>query len=241
MAFGRTAVMFAALAVAACATPRTVGDVAQDAQSKVMKVRCGGAFGTGFLHRSGHVITAAHVVEACEAGQILVFSDKGAGWSGESLRLDKRRDLAAIYPIGRLQRPYLVLDEASAWKVGQQVVMPGFSDAFRGQVPLPSLGYVAGAEKTSETQFLLVNSFITPGNSGGPVVDVQTGAVLGVVVHKLVPFSPDLGAALQRVRQTQPDVAKLIDHMLGLQQGGVGYAIAASEVRAFLSESGIEP
>src|ERR1700730_13324447 len=95
--------------------------------------------------------------------------------------------------------------------------------------------------------------------SGGPLLDIETGEVMGVVASKLAPISPTAASALDALRKqqsgftyaaTRPDGSKfnvsegqVIELVLqaGQLQLVVGMAIRADDLSKFLQHQHLDP
>jgi serine protease Do len=133
------------------------------------------ARGTGFVVGDGSlVVTCNHVVEG--AGQM-----KLEAWNStlfkqvKVLARDKDHDLALLGYAGGL--PALRLSGSDP-QVGQEVVVIGSPMGFKHTV---STGVVSGKRKTDkDVKLLQFSNPVSPGSSGGPVLDAA-GEVVGVV------------------------------------------------------------
>jgi hypothetical protein len=107
----------------------------------------------------------------------------------------------------------------------------------------------------------VVNAAFNGGNSGGPVVSLQDGSVIGVVSTKLAP-EPQLIAMMLKELSTQKFgfkytasfgdgrevsfsegqvIAEILDYLRSQVQLVIGHAVRAQDLRAFLQERGVEP
>ena len=106
-----------------------------------------------------------------------------------------------------------------------------------------------------------VNAAFNSGNSGGPLVDIDTGSVIGIVSSKLAPIPPYIEAALKALKETKygmmfkktkPDgtiedlsqaqlLEEILQYMRSQTQLVVGRAILAKDIRSFLTKHKIEP
>jgi uncharacterized membrane protein YhaH (DUF805 family) len=143
--------------------------------------------GSGFIVRSTRrtteVITAAHVV-ACGGSIGVTFRGRRRAVA-RVVVLDRDRDVALVRTSAG-PMPALVLAHMSQARPGRQVAIFGY--------PRVSLGFVGFGDKLQPTihmgiisavrldgnllQFDAASDF---GDSGGPVVDLSSGAVLGIV------------------------------------------------------------
>jgi S1-C subfamily serine protease len=70
----------------------------------VLRVQCdpGAQGGSGFVHKSGLVITAAHVVAGCSTADLRLVGSQGAAASVRTVKVDSDLDLALLTP----QQPF---------------------------------------------------------------------------------------------------------------------------------------
>jgi serine protease Do len=166
--------------------------------------------GTGFVVADGnHVITSEHVLPEAldsEANEFLVIAVVGEGGregevrKAERVLVDVARDLALLRFEGD-PLPALVLGEAAPVREGREIAFIGFPIGTRlGLVPATHRGIVsaitrivmpprAAREITPATARRLRDPFeiyqldatAYPGNSGSPLFEPESGAVLGVV------------------------------------------------------------
>ena len=236
------------------------------AATSVVRVQCISSrrAGTGFLHRSGKVITAAHVVQGCADLRI-----KAGSRAAVEARVDvssDRLDLALLSTFTPIHVSALPLAETAELNVGAQVATWGFPGGYGGAVPLLSVGYLAGIDARSDddgsvVKQWVVNAAFNRGNSGGPLLLVETGEVIGVVSSKLAPMSDvSLGAlaALEKQKNgfmyeaERTDgstidlsqgqiVALVLQELRGQIQLVIGQAATLGDIRQFLSVAGVEP
>ncbi len=163
----------------AAARPMPLGaDAALDA-TVVVTTETG--FGSGFfLNTDGHVVTAAHVV--ADAREITVKTRLGASHPAELIRISRRLDVALLR----------VRNAASTCvPVASGLPSPG-ADVYAVGSPASeqlafsvTRGIVSGARSFDDVPFLQTDASISPGNSGGPLVD-QAGKVAAIVSWKVV-------------------------------------------------------
>lgn len=176
--------------------------------------------GTGFVVAPDRVLTNQHVVEGCN--RVVVRAPDGR-WLGAvpPARVDAALDLALLAVPG-LPGPALAFRSEPAVRRGEGVVAYGFplagllsSDAklTRGEVN----GLAGLGNNRSHYQ---ISAPVQPGNSGGPLLDLQ-GNVVGVVVSKL---------NAQRVAQRIGDIAQ-----------NVNFAVQGEAALAFLRRAGVQP
>jgi S1-C subfamily serine protease len=218
--------------------------------------------GTGFLLKTGQVITNNHVVHGAQPSQIVLIAPTGLKYNLNKMLTDSVRDLAILFlfnnPTGGFD-----LGDDNAVLVGNQAYTWGFPLGYNGPSPLLSVGYIAGltAFQSYPNKFVkhfVVNGAFNPGNSGGPLI--SSGKVIGIVQSKAAPITPYISSALQALRNNQSGViydstdgsgqpihyseAQVIEQILeyfrGLAQVMIGEAVAISELKSFLIENNIK-
>jgi putative serine protease PepD len=139
--------------------------------------------GTGLvLDKSGHVLTAGHVVAGTR--NITVTFQGGATRTAKVLGSDTSADVAvlSVQPSGLALHP-LSLGTLSGHRVGDPVAVIG--DPFDVQRSL-STGVLSGLDRTiqapngySIAHAIQTDAAMNPGNSGGPILDAS-GRVIGI-------------------------------------------------------------
>jgi len=99
------------------------------------------------------------------------------------------------------------------------------------------------------------------GNSGGPLIQIETGEVFGVVSSKLAPISPTAASILQALEKQQsgfqytttaPDGSKksysegqvvgmVLNELRHQVQLVIGQAVLLEDLKAFLKANNIDP
>lgn len=257
-----------ALPVSAPITTESSGKLASVASVSVMRVICPvtASGGTGFLHKSGKVITAAHVVADCQPSSLRLVLTSGKQVNVTSVLTDTLRDLALLTPAEPISAPSLPLSNLTQIVVGAQVTTWGFPAGYSGLVPLLTVGYLAGVDRLPNPAGLspprwVVNAAFNGGNSGGPVLSLEDGSVIGVVSSKLAPIPPLIESALEALSTQQsgfvytkrlPDgtqvnvsegqvVGEVLKYLRSQTQLVLGHAVTSHDLKAFLSEKGMEP
>jgi S1-C subfamily serine protease len=140
--------------------------------------------GTGFVVAPDRVLTNQHVVDGCD--RILARTADGR-WLAATppARVDAAIDLALLTIPGN-PGPTLAFRGAPAIRRGEGVVAYGFPLAgLLSADPKLTLGVInaLGGIGNDQNNFQ-ISAEVQPGNSGGPLLDMQ-GHVVGVVVAKL--------------------------------------------------------
>ena len=158
---------------------RSVADVAEAARPSVVTVRCAGLQGSGFAVDGGQearatsaLVTNAHVVEACTApasGALTVTTADGVEHPAAVAAADPDLDLAVLDADVDLA-PLPLGDE---WRRGDVVVAVGAPGGFAGTVTSGVLSYDDDRELQSDAA-------TSEGSSGGPLLRLEDGRVVGV-------------------------------------------------------------
>ena len=220
--------------------------------------------GTGFVHKSGRVITAEHVVHSCS--EIVLLPPTGQRVGASIVTRDAELDLAVLSPAANLSLPGLTITSRTDFAIGTQVTTWGFPGGYTARVPLLAVGYLSGMEETKlqsgrVARQWVVNAAFNRGNSGGPLLQIETGEVIGVVSSKLAPISPTVKSAMDALANQQsgfsysatlPDgstrrfseaqvVGMVLEELRNQVQLVIGKAVLAEDLRKLLKDHGIEP
>lgn len=169
-----TAEAFLARAIeAAKPTPE---QISARALGSTVLIRTEGGVGSGFVVPGGLVVTNLHVVAGASA--ITVRYPSGRELQVQDVRgFDAVNDVALLNP--NLGHPALPLsDDERPQQPGAPIVIVGNPLGLQGTV---STGVVSGVRKhpTLDYELLQIDAAISPGSSGGPVLD-KAGRVIGV-------------------------------------------------------------
>ncbi|GAX16228.1 hypothetical protein FisN_3Hu290 [Fistulifera solaris] len=148
----------------------------------------GDDIGSGFIFsKEGLILTNAHVVE--DAAEINVILIDGREYKAVVKGIDSVVDIAVLEIVPTDESdgfPVADLIDSDVLNVGQIVVAIGTP---RGLDNTVTLGIVSGvarrlmvANKGSyrKVDYIQTSVALNPGNSGGPLVDVETGDVIGI-------------------------------------------------------------
>ena len=173
-----------------------------------------GGSGTGFfVSESGHVLTNAHVIEACASVQV---NQRDA----EVVSVSDAFDLAILLvPPGKLQT--FARFASGPAKLNADVTVAGF----------PYSGILGGLNVTRGSVSSLkglggnalqmqITAPVQSGNSGGPVI-ASDGTIVGVVVAKLD--------------------AEVVADAIGDVPQNVNFAVRGEIAKLFLSQNGVQP
>jgi S1-C subfamily serine protease len=174
------------------------------------------ASATGFyITRAGHILTAAHVIKECktvraqligEAPAAAVVIAKSEADDLALLKTERGPETVAPIRIGSL-------------RLGEQIVQFGFplatSLASSGNLTTGNIAALAGLR--DDHRMIQISAPSQPGNSGGPVLDLQ-GRVVGVLVG---------GFGMRYARST------------GTLPQNINFAVKSSVTMSFLEAQGV--
>jgi hypothetical protein len=239
------------------------GDVATHA---VVRLLCleRGEVGTGFLHKSGNIITADHVVRGCTKPQRVL--PNGTLEAVTTVATDQEHDLAIVKPATSMNVKPLEIAPTNDFKIGTQVSTWGFPGGYNGLSPMLSVGYLAGidAYRTDSGKIIrkwIVNAAFNGGNSGGPLIHIETGVVFGVVSSKLAPITQETAQILALLEKQQSGfiynattsdgnpitftegqlIGKVLTELRRQVQLVIGQAVLREDLIAFLKANKIDP
>jgi len=222
--------------------------------------------GTAFLHKSGKIITVGHVVEGANPPNIVLLGSDGGRIDVRSMIIDENLDLALLTPKQKIKAPALQITSKQEFSIGMQVSAWGYPAGYRGTRPLLVSGCLSGvdSERTpggKPARRWVVNAAFNSGNSGGPLVDIETGQVMGVVSSKLAPLPAEVESALNLLKTQRSGLsytkktadgtmerfseAQLLEAVLqylrSQTQLVIGYAVMTQDLKKFLKAQGIKP
>lgn len=136
------------------------------------------SFGSGFVVRPGVVATNMLVVSGASRGWAkLVGHPKRFAVEG-TVAIDEENDLALLAVSGIAAAPSLRLADSTKVAIGDEIFALGNPLGLEGTV---SSGIVSGIRAVANTSLVQITAPISPGSSGGPVLDSR-GDVIGVAV-----------------------------------------------------------
>jgi len=176
--------------------------------------------GTGFVAAPGRLLTNNHVVEECR--RMVARNAAGETAPAQVLATDEGRDLALL-AVGDGFGPPLTFREGPAVARGEGVVTYGFplSGLLSSGAVLTTGSINALSGLRDDPHEFQISAPVQPGNSGGPLFDMQ-GSVAGIVVAKL-------------------NAARIAEITDGDIPQNVNFAVKGTEALAFLREQGILP
>lgn len=160
--------------IAQNAFPSVVLLLTQDAQGQPL------ALGSGFFVRPGIIATNVHVIEGAAQGWAKVVGHSTKSQIEGTVGIDEGMDLALVRVSNVAAQP-LALGDSTQVSAGDPVLVAGNPRGLEGTL---SQGIVSAVRSMESETFLQITAPISPGSSGGPVLDGQ-GRVIGVAVATL--------------------------------------------------------
>lgn len=162
------------------ATQKDKKDIIREAQTKVYTILTADSQGSGFLfQKNGTVVTNAHVV----AGYIdvLVRDQNGVEMNGKVIGISNQYDVALIQTDNLTGSPPLEMEMKES-EIGSEVIALGSPQGLENTA---SIGYLTGLDRSFVSNFEYENVYqidaqVSPGSSGGPLLDGNTGKVIGI-------------------------------------------------------------
>lgn len=163
-------------------------------------VKTSTGFGSGFfLTPDGLLLTAAHVLDG---GKVTLRLRSGREIQATPIRVARHADVALLRPSERLTAPHCLIPAEREPPVGSELHAAGAPGTMNLAFSL-TRGIVSGQRELDGRRVLQTDAPISPGNSGGPLVDPD-GAATAIVGSKLsggrvegVAFGIPIAAALK--------------------------------------------
>jgi hypothetical protein len=175
-------VMLAALMISSACLAQTARDIAKVAFNSVVLLEMNDSdgqplsLGTGFFVSDGLIATNAHVIEGAGSGTAKLIGDSRKMRILGTVAVDRRADIALLKVVANT--PLLKLVPEKNLLVGDKVYVVGNPLGLEGTF---SEGIVSGLRKIGVDSIIQMTAPISPGSSGGPVMD-EKGFVIGVAV-----------------------------------------------------------
>ena len=168
------------LASAFAQTPQDVAQVGFDSSVTILTYNEHGqahGIGSGFSVGAGQVLTNAHVIAGAASIKVRPIGTGSASEVTHLLLVDEELDLALLAVDSDLGPPLPVLDGVAP-AIGEAVFAVGSPLGLEGTF---SQGIVSGYRTVNWLELMQITAPISPGSSGGPVLDIR-GNVVGVAV-----------------------------------------------------------
>lgn len=139
------------------------------------------SLGSGFVVTDSGVLTNRHVIAGGTRATVRLVGDSTSLQVTALLAADSSHDLVLLCVHG-LHAQLLRVADSHAVEVGQRVLAIGNPKGLEGSV---SEGIVSGIRSIGRDTLLQITSPISPGSSGGPVVN-DRGELIGVAVGAII-------------------------------------------------------
>ncbi|TCP58159.1 trypsin-like peptidase [Tumebacillus sp. BK434] len=147
-----------------------------------VKSEYGDSLGSGFLYNDqGDIITNAHVVEG--ATEVTVKMADSTIYKGSVIGISQDIDVALVRVPDLVGKAPMVLAREGKSEIGDEVIAFGSPLGLENTV---TTGIISGIDRDFDLEpyrykgVYQISAPIAPGNSGGPLVDKKTGAVIGI-------------------------------------------------------------
>lgn len=134
------------------------------------------SLGSGFFVANGIIATNAHVIEGASGGTAKLVGDSHTVKILGAIAIDRHADLALLKVDS--PAPSLAFGPSTSPTVGDNVYVVGNPLGLEGTF---SEGIISGVRSVGADSILQMTAPISPGSSGGPVMD-SSGAVIGISV-----------------------------------------------------------
>ncbi|UFU00859.1 S1C family serine protease [Radiobacillus kanasensis] len=185
--------------------------IVHEAQKNVMQIETvtetGERIGSGFLYNElGDIITNAHVVK--DASSIYVKTSNAEVYTAALVGIGDNTDIAVIRVPQLSNRTPAKISTSYQAEIGKNIIAVGSPLGFQNSV---SLGIISGTNRTFEIDgfqyenVYQISADITNGNSGGPLIDRETGTVVAINSagsnEGNIGFSIPLNTVMEKIEQ----------------------------------------
>lgn len=137
--------------------------------------------GSGFLFNSkGDIITNAHVIK--DADVIYVRTSSARTYPAAVVGIGENLDIAVVR-VPQLAGQFLPIEIVDSSEIGDEIIALGSPHGFQNTV---TLGIISGSDRNFSidgfdySNVYQISAQITHGNSGGPLINRETGKVIGI-------------------------------------------------------------
>jgi S1-C subfamily serine protease len=189
-------------------------------------------FGSGFLVKEG-IVTCSHNIRAREFDAVAIrFEESDPRDPDSFVRFDPKACVAAESPEGEKDFAFLRIWEkefdgrhvfgfvdTSTLSVGSQIAFLGFPF---GMPQLTShIGFVSSLHERSGIQIVQIDGSVNGGNSGGPVLELGSGKVAGIVTRAITGIVEEQFDRLVDALRANQQALQQVRGVMAISGGGV--------------------
>ncbi|MCP1182244.1 S1C family serine protease [Paenibacillus sp. 1781tsa1] len=160
---------------------KTRKQIIEESQKKVVTIESSNGLGSGFLYNDlGDVVTNAHVVEG--AKEVTIRTLNHEKYKGTVIGIGEETDIAVVR-VPELKKVKPLAIAKSKAETGDEILALGSPLGLENTV---TTGIISGVGRSFEiapyiySNLYQISAPITHGNSGGPLINAETGEVLGI-------------------------------------------------------------
>ncbi|MBA2174423.1 trypsin-like peptidase domain-containing protein [Halobacillus locisalis] len=188
--------------------PKKTKDIIYESQKLVVQIELSdGTIGSGFLYNDqGDIVTNAHVV--ANHKDVTVMTTESKEMPGEVIGVSRNTDVAVVRVPGLKGREPLPVRSEETVELLDEVLALGSPLGLQNTV---TRGEISGLDRNLQIDpfeyegVYQISAPISPGNSGGPLIDGNTGEVIGINSAKIgqetIGFSIPIADVLPMVKQ----------------------------------------
>ncbi|MCA0969524.1 S1C family serine protease [Halobacillus litoralis] len=188
--------------------PKKTKEIIYESQKLVVQIELkDGSIGSGFLYnKKGDVVTNAHVV--ANHRDVTVMTTESKEMPGEVIGVSRNTDVAVVRVPGLEGKEPLPIRSEGDVELLDEVLALGSPLGLQNTV---TRGEISGLDRHLQIDpfeydgVYQISAPISPGNSGGPLIDAETGEVLGINSAKIgqetIGFSIPISDVLPMVEQ----------------------------------------
>ena len=200
-------------------------EIIRESQKRVVMVELDdGSVGSGFLYNEkGDIITNAHVVNGSEVVKIRTTDAKG--FDGKVIGISTETDVAVVRVKGLKDHEPLALAPNKKLEIGDEILALGSPLGFQNTV---TTGIISGMDRKLDVEpytyenVYQISAPIAPGNSGGPLIDRNTGKVVRINAARIeqgnIGFSIPIGTVLPLVNSWSETPMKSLPAILAIDE-----------------------
>ncbi len=138
-------------------------------------------YGSAFIVGDELIATNVHVIEGCISANVIKNDDQKKYKASGYIAIDRTNDLI-ILKVPELHGEILTLGSLTFPEIGEKIYAIGNPKGFSGTF---SEGIISGIREIQNNQILQITAPISPGSSGGPVLNLK-GQVIGIAFASII-------------------------------------------------------